>query len=194
MNDPAKPDRRVERTRQALLAAFRDLMFERGYDAFTVREIIDRANVGRSTFYEHYESKDDLFRESLAPVVAALANSTCTTDASDLQRLATLLAHFAENPAITSGVLSSSARRVMEAMLAEHIEPHLARRSRPHTSVAPVSDSIVAAHLAAGQLGMIEAWLSAKTQRGAGDVAAALLASTRASLDALLPLRGSAGG
>ncbi|MFD3510820.1 TetR/AcrR family transcriptional regulator [Nocardia sp. NPDC058666] len=54
------PDRRVRRTRDTLHQALIELMIERGYDKVTVRDIIDRADVGRSTFYAHYRDKDDL--------------------------------------------------------------------------------------------------------------------------------------
>ena len=40
--------------------AFIALILEKGYEAVTVQEIIDRANVGRSTFYAHFESKEQL--------------------------------------------------------------------------------------------------------------------------------------
>jgi len=44
-----------------LQTALIELIAERGYDAITIRDIVDRANVGRTTFYKHYNSKDDLF-------------------------------------------------------------------------------------------------------------------------------------
>jgi AcrR family transcriptional regulator len=56
-----KPDRRVQRTHGLLQKAMMDLIHERGYAAITVQDIVDRANVGRTTFYLHYQSKDDLF-------------------------------------------------------------------------------------------------------------------------------------
>ena len=56
-----KIDRRVQRTHEQLQKALIELINERGYDAITVQEIADRANVGRTTFYEYYTSKDDLF-------------------------------------------------------------------------------------------------------------------------------------
>lgn len=57
----AKSDRRVKRTHKLLQTALIELIAERGYDALTVQEIVERANVGRTTFYDHYNSKDDLF-------------------------------------------------------------------------------------------------------------------------------------
>lgn len=53
-------DRRVERTRGILSEALISLIIEKGYEGITVQDIIDRANVGRSTFYAHYRDKDDL--------------------------------------------------------------------------------------------------------------------------------------
>jgi AcrR family transcriptional regulator len=60
------PDRRVRRTRKALQDALIALMTEKGYEAVTVRDIIDRADVGRSTFYTHYTDKDDVLRDNFA--------------------------------------------------------------------------------------------------------------------------------
>jgi AcrR family transcriptional regulator len=56
-----KTDRRVQRTRELLQKALIDLISERGYDAITIQDIVDRANIGRTTFYLHYSSKDELF-------------------------------------------------------------------------------------------------------------------------------------
>ena len=53
-------DRRIQKSKKYLLDAFIALILEKGYEAVTVQEIIDRANVGRSTFYAHFESKEQL--------------------------------------------------------------------------------------------------------------------------------------
>ncbi len=53
-------DRRVQRTRQLLQDALLALILEKGYAAITIQDILDRANLGRSTFYAHYRDKDDL--------------------------------------------------------------------------------------------------------------------------------------
>jgi AcrR family transcriptional regulator len=61
---PRKNDRRASRTRRALNDALIGLILEKRYDSITVQHVIDRANVGRSTFYAHYRDKEDLLRSS----------------------------------------------------------------------------------------------------------------------------------
>ncbi len=56
-----KTDRRTLRTRDALGDALVELMHERPFKSITVQDVLDRAGVGRSTFYTHYRDKDDLF-------------------------------------------------------------------------------------------------------------------------------------
>ena len=55
-------DRRIPRTRAMLQHALTSLILKNGYEAITIQDICDEANVGRSTFYAHYTSKDDLKR------------------------------------------------------------------------------------------------------------------------------------
>lgn len=65
-------DRRIARTRGLLQHAFIALIMRKGYDATTIQDICDEANVGRSTFYSHYTSKEDLKRKGLEHIRAAL--------------------------------------------------------------------------------------------------------------------------
>ena len=58
-------DRRVARSREMLHQAMLSLIIEKGYEEITVEDICERANVGRSTFYAHFTSKDDLKRRGL---------------------------------------------------------------------------------------------------------------------------------
>jgi AcrR family transcriptional regulator len=58
---PRKMDLRVRRTRDVLGDALVELMHEKPFAAITVQHVIERAEVGRSTFYTHYRDKDDLF-------------------------------------------------------------------------------------------------------------------------------------
>lgn len=66
------PDRRVQRTQQLLQGALMSLIQEKGYEALTVQNIIDRANVGRATFYAHFDNKEDLLVSRLDGLRASL--------------------------------------------------------------------------------------------------------------------------
>ena len=57
---PRSSDRRVQRTRRTLRDALLSLILERGWDAFSVQDVCERADVGRSTFYTHFADKEEL--------------------------------------------------------------------------------------------------------------------------------------
>ena len=57
---PRGGDRRVQRTRRTLREALLSLILERGWEAFSVQDVCDRADVGRSTFYTHFADKEEL--------------------------------------------------------------------------------------------------------------------------------------
>jgi AcrR family transcriptional regulator len=66
-------DRRVRRTQELLRKALLELILEKGYDRITVRDILDRADVGRSTFYAHFRDKDELLLAGFQDVRDAIA-------------------------------------------------------------------------------------------------------------------------
>lgn len=57
---PNTADRRVQRTRRALREALVALILERGWEGFSVQDVCDRADIGRSTFYTHFADKEEL--------------------------------------------------------------------------------------------------------------------------------------
>ena len=71
-----KSDRRSQRTRQLLSEALVRLIQEKEYDRITVSDIIERANVGRSTFYAHYQDKDALFLDQVDRVIEILSQDS----------------------------------------------------------------------------------------------------------------------
>lgn len=69
---PKTSDRRVQRTRRTLRQALIALLLERGWDAVSVQDVCERADVGRSTFYTHFADKEELLVGGLDDLAAGL--------------------------------------------------------------------------------------------------------------------------
>ena len=168
----AATDRRIERTRQAVTGAFNAMILEgRRYDRIRVADLIARAGVGRSTFYEHYRGKDDVLAETIRYPFAMLAVAV-DADAK-VSTLRDVLAHFHENRVQGKAIFTGTARRTIARVLASMIEARLRARAKAHGIAEPAALGVAAVALAEGQLAAIVAWIG-------GDIAgdAARLAAT----------------
>lgn len=178
-------DRRVDRTYRELLSAFRDLMFEHGYSRITVRAIIARANVGRSTFYEHFRNKEDVLRESIAPVLTPLAAAVASPRAADELRL--VVEHMWSVRARAGAAMLGSTRplvaRVLADLLAERLEKLAASVAAPPVRV-PLR--MIAAALADAQLGLLASWMREEHPASAEAVAQSLALLSAGAASAVL--------
>lgn len=180
----AKPDRRTERTRQALMMAFVKLVLTRGYAEISVEDIADEANVGRSTFYMHHKSKLDLLKPSLVHPSSIL--SIVVGHNVPLDMLTNQLAHFHEQRRINKPFFSEPIRAVWAKCLAELIEPRLGKLIRQTRAQPLLPPELIAAQIAESQIALITNCLLGKPSLKPDAVAEALTATTHANLAALL--------
>jgi AcrR family transcriptional regulator len=129
-------DRRVQKTRQALHQALIVLILKKGYDAVTIKDIIEAANVGRSTFYAHYSDKDQLLQGGLADLrKLLLAHQKTAADACGLKRIGfspALFEHAANYRNVYRAMIGKRAGTVvlnrMRALLTDLVNAELALR------------------------------------------------------------------
>jgi AcrR family transcriptional regulator len=160
-----KTDPRVRRTRDRLGDALVGLMQEKPFDAITVQEVLDRANVGRSTFYAHYRDKLDLFLSDLDEFLEAMATALSRgKDASDrVAPVRELLAHVAGERRLYNALAESG--RMYDFL--ELAQAHFARGIERRLAELPRSRTLTRAHraalahaLAGSLLSMLTWWMA----------------------------------
>ena len=114
-------DRRQQKTRAAIFSAFTSLLAGKSYTRITVQEIIDAANVGRTTFYAHFETKEDLLKavceELFGHIIVSAVDCTHThglySDGTAPESVfCHLLQHLQENDQNIIGLLSCESSEI----------------------------------------------------------------------------------
>ena len=171
---------RGEGSRAAILSAFTGLIFRDGFENLTVQGIVAGAGIARSTFYEHFSSKEDVLRASMAQFFEVLAR--CLSSEGQPPELAGVLDHFWGNRRLVDAIFTGAPRRILGLSLSEMIETRL--RDRGEALLLPLRLSAI--YLAEAQLALVECWLRGRAFASPEDVATALHRSSWASANALI--------
>jgi AcrR family transcriptional regulator len=186
-----KPDRRVQRTRTLLQQALIALIRERGYDAVTIQDIVNRANVGRTTFYLHYTGKDDLFLHCHDAILGQfqLSPHTHLSPAALLspeppEGMAQAYRHLVEARSLLAPILQGKdslliLRRIRDRS-AEDIAAHLRATFSETDSHIPLD--LLASYLAGAQIALVQWWLEKRTPHSPEQLAQAFHRLQRAAL------------
>jgi AcrR family transcriptional regulator len=160
-----KTDRRVQRTRDRLGDALIGLMQEKQFDSITVQEVLDRASVGRSTFYAHYRDKLDLFLSDLDEFLEAMATALSRgNDTSErVAPVRELFAHVAQERRLYNALVESGRMHdfleLAQGHFARGIERRLTELSRS-LAVAPAQRAALAHALAGSLLSLLTWWMA----------------------------------
>jgi AcrR family transcriptional regulator len=179
----AGEDRRVKRTRAALIGAFDHLVLSGRRKPIRVADIVAEAKVGRSTFYEHYKGADDIHMAALARPFAILADAAA--GAGDEARLAVLLAHFWENRQRAResfiGRIGDRTSRLLAAMVED--------RLKGQEGAFAIPLRLAALQLAEAALAPVRGWVTAEAPCTAEALAGAICRCGEAIREGLLAPR-----
>ncbi len=175
-----RKDRRVERTRQLLEGALLSLIKEKEFDAISVQEIIDRANVGRATFYAHYENKEDLLVSGFEGLLLTLrdrqraARSRGTGPDECLFAFSRhLVAHVDEHRAVFPALVSKRGGALIQHMFRDILVKVVRDDVRSIVSergMQQAPDEAVVQFIAGGLFGLLMWWLSGRKRLTAEEV------------------------
>jgi AcrR family transcriptional regulator len=159
-----KLDRRVRRTRDVLGDALVELMHQKPFESITVQHVLDRAHIGRSTFYTHFRGKDDLFLSDVEDFFEMMASSL-SRRGEDSKRLAPvreMFAHVAEwhsfyNVLVASGKIHD-VMDIGQGYFARAMEERLAKLATAR-AMTPTGRAVRAHALAGALLSMLTWWI-----------------------------------
>ena len=171
-----KEDRRKERTRQLLRDALMEIIPEKGYEAISLQDITDRANVARPTFYLHFKDKQDLLFSSLREIYDDLArrqhmyceplellvNNLKGVGDSDFQ-------HVADHSDFYKVMLTDKGSMAFLLMVLEYLSNEigneLVNKLAEENNTARIPPDFISSFLAGAEIGIVNWWLKNNNMR-----------------------------
>lgn len=192
-----REDRRVQRTRELLRGALFALIREKGFEAVTVQDIIDRANVGRATFYAHFDNKEDLLLSGFDTLRASLKERQREAqlrrgpvEENAFAFSHDLFAHVDDHRELframagkrSGAVVQSVVHKLLLDLVRDDLKSILARAER---NAVPVE--ALAQFIAGGMLSLIMWWMGARARPSVDELNGMFRRLALASLKAALP-------
>jgi len=165
---PETRDRRVQRTKTSLRDALIRLAREKSYDSIAVKEILDRANVGRSTFYTHFGSKDELLESGIHEMLRSMhGRPRCGGALEQVIAFSLPILEYVDEHRRADGpsmpregrfVMHEHLRNVLTNLIAEDVATAMGRRQ----SAPPVPTDLVARHVASTFVLVLDWWVESE--------------------------------
>lgn len=121
-DDSRLPDRRVRKTRHAIRLALRTLLQENGIDQITIKDIAEKADIGYTTFFRHFPTKEAAIADLVDSAAAELLDETLPLLSPDdgLASTLALCSHVNANRHVWEALLTGGAANFVRVSLATH--------------------------------------------------------------------------
>lgn len=171
-------DRRQRKTREAIFQAFSKLLEKKRYDSITVQEIIDQADIGRSTFYAHFETKDELLRSLCTDIFQHVFTEILPQEKepdglsgyNNLElKLGHILYHLKENQGNLKGIIAADG----DGLFMQYLKQYLAELFTQYRNIfeVDVPADFLIHHLVGSFAETVKWWIAEDTRHSPEDVA-----------------------
>lgn len=160
-------DRRQQKTRDAIFDAFSDLLSVKSYSKISIQDIIDAANVGRTTFYAHFQTKDDLLKEMCADLFDHIFSESLHPESTHDFSLKTgnpgammvhILYHIKDSGRIVR-VMTSESGGMFTGFFKESFGKLVSERMLKGTDVSGIPEDFLVNHISSSFVGMVQWWI-----------------------------------
>ena len=174
-------DRRQKRTREAIFTAFTSLLSEKSYNKISIQDIIDRADIGRATFYAHFETKDYLLKDLCEELFTHIIDTAmglphshyhCSCGSADDSVFLHLLRHLQENDRNILELLSSQNNEIFlryfksnlkKLIISQYADKGLLKKSK-------LPEDYLINHISSSFVETVDWWLSKNMKDSPEDI------------------------
>ena len=161
-------DRRQQKTRSAIFEAFTVLIEKKNYSKIAIQEIIDEANIGRTTFYSHFETKDALLNAMCDELFGHILNDALDLEhshglypeeESEVSIFFHILAHLQENDRNILRLLSGESNEIFMRCFKKGMITVIEKRLLPKKKKSSVPHDFLVNHIAGSFIELVYWWI-----------------------------------
>ena len=177
MKNLDKTDRRVERTRSAIINAFKEMIIEKDFKQITIKELAERADINRKTFYLHYESMEEILFDlsiELSDQIFESLNDRdfFNPDCYDINILVECIDGIINsNYELTRKIISSDSYRFFSRNIRDLVKDSFIRKIRGKIKVNEYIMNLVSDYVASGFAKVLKDWFEDPGDLSSHDIA-----------------------
>ncbi|MGG0656910.1 TetR/AcrR family transcriptional regulator [Rummeliibacillus pycnus] len=179
----SKQDRRILKTKSEIKQALTELMEEKRFEAITVRDLTERANINRGTFYLHYQDKYDLLEQCEDEVIKNILETVRDVQVYDLEILIAnekpfpfivkILEYIQENAGFIRAILGPNGDPSFQEKLKEvMIQNFFFKKLNNPSTTVPIE--ILTTYISSAHIGVIQQWLNTGMKQSPEEMATIL--------------------
>ena len=164
MRKNIRNDRRVEKTRNAIINAFKEMIIEKDFNEITIKELAERANINRKTFYLHYESMEEILFDvtvELSEQVFESLNNKGFFDPNVIgitPLIETINELINSNYELTCKLISANSYRFFSRNIKDLIKDAVIRKIKKHIDMSEYKMNLVGDFIASGLSKLLKDW------------------------------------